>query len=167
MHAIIWMHMTPKHMSKFLKHTDITPLLLERLKFTKDWKSLIDPIRGTFLLIFFIAYFRQEISQGSISSDNVKTAMAKMGPGYALWVSTVSDTIDNIDDINCIIDAFSEVDNLFLLISTRSISTLCMTRILLFLFRELLMGWLLRSHPMPIQWKLRQSRRFSSRCITR
>ncbi len=40
--------------------------------------------------------------------------MAKMGPGYALWVSTVSNAIDNIDDINCVIDAFSEVDNLSL-----------------------------------------------------
>ncbi len=36
-------------MSKFFKHTDVTPLLLEHLKFTKDWKSFIDPIRGTFL----------------------------------------------------------------------------------------------------------------------
>ncbi len=40
--------------------------------------------------------------------------MAKMGPGYALWVSTVSDAIGNIDDINCVINAFSEVDNLSL-----------------------------------------------------
>jgi hypothetical protein len=40
--------------------------------------------------------------------------MAKMGSGYALWVSTVSNAIDNIDDINCIINAFSEVDDLSL-----------------------------------------------------
>ncbi len=40
--------------------------------------------------------------------------MAKMGPGYALWVSTVSDAIDNIDDINYVIDAFSTVNNLSL-----------------------------------------------------
>ncbi len=40
--------------------------------------------------------------------------MAKMGPGYALWVSTVSDAINNIDDINYIIDAFSAVNNLSL-----------------------------------------------------
>jgi hypothetical protein len=40
--------------------------------------------------------------------------MAKMGPGYALWVSTVSNAIDNIDDVNCIINAFSEVDDLSL-----------------------------------------------------
>jgi hypothetical protein len=101
-------------MSKLLKHTDVTPLLLEHLKFTKDWKSFIDPIRGTFLPNFFIIYIGQEIPQGSISSDDLKTAMAKMGPGYALWVSAVSNAIDNIDDINCIIDAFSEVDNLSL-----------------------------------------------------
>ncbi len=100
-------------MSKLLKHTDITPLLSEHLKFTKDWKSFIDPIRGTFLPIFFIVYFGQEIPQESISSDNVKTAMAEMGPGYALWVSTVS-AIDNINDINCVIDAFSEDDDLSL-----------------------------------------------------
>ena len=100
-------------MSELLKHTDVTPLLLEHLKFTKDWKSFIDLIRATFLPNFFIVYFGQEIPQGSISSDNVKTAMAKMGPGYALWVSRVSDAIDNIDNIICVIDAFSEVDDLF------------------------------------------------------
>ncbi len=102
------------YMSKLLKHTDVTQLLSEHLKFTKDWKSFVDPIRGTFLPNFFIIYFGQEIPQGSISSDDVKTAMAKMGPGYALWVSTVSDAIDNIDDINYIIDAFSTVNDLSL-----------------------------------------------------
>jgi hypothetical protein len=102
-------------MSELLKHTDVTQLLLEHLKFTKDWKSFVDPVRGTFLPNFFILYFGQEISQGSISSDDVKTTMAKMGPGYALWVSTVSDAINNIDDINYIINAFSAVDDLSLI----------------------------------------------------
>jgi hypothetical protein len=87
-------------MSKLLKHTDVTQLLLEHLKFTKDWKSFVDPIRDTFLPNFFIIYFGQEIPQGSISSDDEKTAMAKMCPGYALWVSMVFDAINNIDDIN-------------------------------------------------------------------
>jgi hypothetical protein len=127
-------------MSKLLKHTDITPLSLENLKFTKDWKSVIDPIRGTFLPNFFIVYFGQEIPQGSISSDGVKTAMAKMGPGYAFWVSTVSNAIDNIDDINCVIDAFSEVDDLSLSNFYKKHFYICMTRILPFLLWELLMG---------------------------
>jgi hypothetical protein len=154
-------------MSKLLKHTDITPLSLEHLKFTKDWKSFIDPIRGTFLPNFFIVYFGQEIPQGSISSDNVKTAMAKMGPGYALWASTVSDAIDNINYINCVIDAFSEVDNLSFSNFYKKHFYVLYDKDTSFLFWELLMGRLLRSHPTPIQRKLRQSRRFSSWCITR
>ncbi len=101
-------------MSELLKHTDNTQLLSEHLKFTKDWKSFVDPIRGTFLPNFFIVYFGQEIPQGSISSDDVKTAMAKMGPGYAPWVSTVSEAINNIDDIKYIINAFSAVNYLSL-----------------------------------------------------
>ncbi len=48
-------------MGKLLKHTDVTQLLLEHLKFTKDWKSFVDAIRGTFLPKFFIVYFGQEI----------------------------------------------------------------------------------------------------------
>jgi hypothetical protein len=47
-------------MSKLLKHTDVTQLSLEHLKFTKDWKSFVDPIRGTFLPNFFIVYFGQD-----------------------------------------------------------------------------------------------------------
>jgi hypothetical protein len=40
--------------------------------------------------------------------------MAKMGPVYALWVSTVSNAINIIDDINYVINAFSAVDKLSL-----------------------------------------------------
>jgi hypothetical protein len=40
--------------------------------------------------------------------------MAKLGSGYDLWVSTVSDAIDNMDDINYVINAFGIVDNLSL-----------------------------------------------------
>jgi hypothetical protein len=40
--------------------------------------------------------------------------MAKMSPGYALWVSMVSNAIDNIDDIDYVIDTFSAVDDLSL-----------------------------------------------------
>ncbi len=70
----------------------------------RDWKDLTDPVRGTFLPNFFIVYFGQDIPQGSISSDDEKTAMAKMGLGYDLWVTTISDAIDNIEDIDTIIE---------------------------------------------------------------
>jgi hypothetical protein len=98
-------------MSEVLKHTEVTPLASEHLTYTRDFKNLTDPVRGTFLPIFFIVYFGQDIPKGNISSDDEKTAMAKMGPGYALWVTTVSDAIDNIDDIDVIMDAFGVVDD--------------------------------------------------------
>jgi len=82
------------------------------LSYTRDWKDLTDPVRGTFLPSFFIVYFGQEIPQGSMSNDDEKTDMAKMGPGYDLWVTTISDAIENMEDIDTIMDAFSVVDDL-------------------------------------------------------
>ena len=35
-----------------------------------------------------------------------------MGLGYDLWVTTISEAIDNIEDIDTVMDAFSVVDNL-------------------------------------------------------
>jgi hypothetical protein len=99
-------------MNVLLKHTDATQFLSERLKYIEDWKSIADPVRGTFLPNFFIVYFGQEIPQGNISSDDEKISMAKLGPGYALWVATVSDAIDNIEDIEVVMDASSAVDDL-------------------------------------------------------
>ena len=99
-------------MNKLLKYTEVTPLAQEHLTYTRDFKDLTDPVRGTFLPNFFIVYFGQEIPQGNISSDDEKTAMAKMGPGYALWVTTISDAIENMEDIDVIMDAFGVVDDL-------------------------------------------------------
>jgi len=87
-------------MKELLKHNETTPFLQEHLSYTRDWKDLTDPVRGTFLPNFFIVYFGQEISQGSNS-----------GLGY-LWVTTISKAINNIEDINTIMDAFGVVDNL-------------------------------------------------------
>jgi len=98
-------------MNELLKHTEVTSFASEHLSYTRNWKDLTDPVRGTFLPNFFIIYFGKEIPQGSISNDNEKTAMAKMGPGYDLWVTTISDTIDSMEDIDTIMDAFGVVDN--------------------------------------------------------
>jgi hypothetical protein len=38
--------------------------------------------------------------------------MAKMSLGYDLWVMTIFEVIDNIEDIDTIMDAFGVVDNL-------------------------------------------------------
>ncbi len=46
-----------------------------------------------------------------------------MGLGYDLWVTTISDAIDNIEDIDTIMDAFGVVDNLNLFAINSSILT--------------------------------------------
>ncbi len=74
-------------MNELLKNTEVTPFASEHLSYTRDWKDLTDPVRGTFLPNFFIVYFGQEIPQRSISNDDEKTAMAKMGPRYDLWIT--------------------------------------------------------------------------------
>jgi hypothetical protein len=99
-------------MNELLKYNETTPFSQEHLSYTRDWKDLTDPVRGAFLPNFFIVYFGQEIPQGSISSDDEKTAMAKMGLGYDLWVTTISEAIDSIEDIDTVMDAFSVVDDL-------------------------------------------------------
>jgi len=96
-------------MNEFLKHTELDEIPTENLKHT-DWKDKTGPFRGTLLPNFFIVYFGQEIPQGKITSDDEKTTMAKLGPGYKLWVSTVSEAIENLDDINCVIDSYNAVD---------------------------------------------------------
>jgi hypothetical protein len=79
-----------------LKHTKVTPLDLEHLKFTKDFKGFTDPLRGTLLPVFFLIYFGQDIPQGSITSDEEKSALAKLGLGYGLWVETASEPLTNL-----------------------------------------------------------------------
>jgi hypothetical protein len=149
-------------MNVLLKHTDVTRFFAKHLEHTTDWKKLTDHIRGTLLPVFYIVYFGQDILQGSISSDDEKMKLAKMGPGYGLWVTTISDAIDNNDKINTVIDAFAAVNNLLWTTSTRSISMGCTTKQLLYPFRELLLGRSPWSDPRPTQWKSKQSRRFSS-----
>jgi hypothetical protein len=84
------------------------------LEHTTNWKNTTDPIRGTLLPVFYIVYFRKDIPQGSISSNDEKMKLAKMGPGYGVWVTTVSGAIENSEEINVLIDAYSAVADLSL-----------------------------------------------------
>ena len=76
-------------MNVLLKHTDVTHFFAKHLEHTTDLKYMTDPIRGTLLPVFYIVYFRQDIPQGSILSNIEKMKLAKMGPGYGLWVTMV------------------------------------------------------------------------------
>jgi hypothetical protein len=95
-----------------LKHTEVNPLDPEHLKFTKDFKGFTDPLRGTLHLVFFLIYFGQDAPQGSIASDKEKSALAKLGRGYGLWVETASEAIDKFDKIEVVMDAYSAIDNM-------------------------------------------------------
>jgi hypothetical protein len=95
-----------------LKHTEVTPLDPEHLKFTKGFKGFTDPLRGTLLPIFFLIYFGQDTPQGSIANDEEKSALAKLGRGYGLWVETASKAIDKFNEIEIVMDAYSAIDNM-------------------------------------------------------
>jgi hypothetical protein len=95
-----------------LKHIKVTLLDPEHLLFTKDFKGFTDPLRGTLLPVFFLIFFGQGISQGSIASDKEKSALAKLGLGYGLWVETASKAIDKFDKIEIVMDAYSAIDNM-------------------------------------------------------
>ncbi len=99
-------------MDACLKHTKVTPLDPEHLKFTKDFKGFIDPLRGTLLPVFFLIYFGQDTPQGSIASDKEKSTLAKLGRGYGLWVMTASKAIDKFDEIEIVMDAYSAIDEM-------------------------------------------------------
>ena len=99
-------------MNVLLKHTSLSTF--GKASGTFYWLEEHRGPRGTLLPIFYIIYFGQEIPQGSISNNDAKNKMAKLGPEYALWVSTISDAIDTMDEINVVIDAFYAVGNLLL-----------------------------------------------------
>jgi hypothetical protein len=50
-------------MNVLLNYTEVTPFLSEHLTYARNLKNLTEPVRGTFLPIFFIVYFGQEIDQ--------------------------------------------------------------------------------------------------------
>jgi hypothetical protein len=99
-------------MNARLKHTKVTPLDPEHLKFTKDFKGFTDPLRHTLLPVFFLIYFGQDTLQESIASDEEKSALAKLGCGYGLWVETASKAIDKFNKIEIVMDAYSAIDNM-------------------------------------------------------
>ena len=101
-------------MNMLLRHTNVTHFSLKHLEHTTNWKNTTDLIRGTLLPVFYIVYFGQDIPQGSISSDDEKMNLAKMGPGYGLWVTMVSDAIENSKEINAVVHAYSAVADLSL-----------------------------------------------------
>ena len=72
------------------------------------WNDHQGKLIGTVLSNFFIIYFSQDIPQGEISSDNVKTNFAKMSEGYSMWISTVADALYKENDIYSVLHDASQ-----------------------------------------------------------
>jgi hypothetical protein len=79
-----------------LNHGDNLPKLL--LSKT-DWNDFEEPIIGTPIPNFFITYFGQDLPQGGISDDKIKTKIVCLGTGYELWANTANDAVKKLDAI--------------------------------------------------------------------
>jgi hypothetical protein len=64
-----------------------------------DWKDFKEPIVGTLIPNFFITYFRQVLSHGNISDDEIKAKLFCLGTGYKLWANTANDAVKKLVDI--------------------------------------------------------------------
>jgi hypothetical protein len=88
----------------------VIPFASELLTNT-DWANLLDDISNTLFPNFFIIYFGQDFPQGAISSDDIKVKLAKLGPGYDLWVSAAAEAINKKNNIFKVLGAASEQTN--------------------------------------------------------
>ena len=87
--------------TKDLIHGDDIPA--EKLIDT-DWKDFEDPIISTLILIFFIAYFGQDLPHGDLRDEEIMAKLVHLGSGYELWANTAKATVNYVDDILTIMD---------------------------------------------------------------
>jgi hypothetical protein len=69
-----------------------------------DWKDFEDPIVGTLIPNFFIAYFGQDLPHGDISDEEIMAKLVRLGSGYELWANTAKAVVEYIDDILFVIE---------------------------------------------------------------
>ncbi len=68
-----------------------------------DWKDFEDPIIGTLIPNFFIAYFGQDLPHGDLSDEKIMAKFVRLGLGYKLWANTAKAAVECIDDILTVI----------------------------------------------------------------
>jgi hypothetical protein len=69
-----------------------------------DWKKFEDPIIGTLIPNFFIAYFGQDLPHGDLTDEEIMAKLVRLGSGYKLWANTAKAAVDYVDNILTIID---------------------------------------------------------------
>jgi hypothetical protein len=69
-----------------------------------NWKDFEDPIIGTLIPNFFIAYFGQDLPHGDLSDEEIMAKLVCLGLGYKLWANTAKAAIEYVNDILTIIE---------------------------------------------------------------
>ena len=69
-----------------------------------NWKDFKDPIAGTLILNFFIAYFGQDLPHGDLTDEEIMAKLVRLGSGYKLWANTAKAAVEYVDDILSVIE---------------------------------------------------------------
>jgi hypothetical protein len=69
-----------------------------------DWKDFEDPIVGTLIPNFFIAYFGQDLPNGDICDEEIMAKLVRLGLSYKLWANTTKAAVVYVDDILSVIE---------------------------------------------------------------
>jgi hypothetical protein len=69
-----------------------------------NWKDFEDPIVGTLIPNFFIAYFGQDLPHRDLTDEEIIEKLVRLGSGYELWANTAIAAVEYIDNILTVID---------------------------------------------------------------
>ena len=69
-----------------------------------DWKDFKDPIVGTLIPNFFIAYFGQDLPHGDLTDEEIMAKLVCLGSGYELWANTAKAAVEYVDDTLTVIE---------------------------------------------------------------
>ena len=69
-----------------------------------DWKDFEDPIVGTLIPNFFIAYFGQDLPQGDLTDEEIMAKLVRLGSGHELWANTAKAAVEYVDNILTVIE---------------------------------------------------------------
>ncbi len=83
-------------MDDSLNHGDDFP---KELLSKTDWNDFKEPIIGTLIPNFFIAYFGQDLPHGNISDNKIKAKLVCLGTGHELWANTGNNAVEKLDNI--------------------------------------------------------------------
>jgi hypothetical protein len=69
-----------------------------------NWKDFKDPIVGTLIPNFFLAYFGQDLPHGDLTNEEIMAKLAHLGSGYELWANTAKAEVEYVDGILTLMD---------------------------------------------------------------